>query len=253
MNLKGKVALVTGAGTGVGKGIALELAREGVKIAVNYNSSEQGAQDTKEKVESLGSEAILIKANVSKKDQVEIMVNKAIENFGRIDILINNAATQKNLYMLEYTDEDFDLVMDVNLKGYFLCTQAVIPYMKKNNWGRIINISSVHAKRPTGFDPVYAMTKGGIKMLTRESAIEFVKYGITVNTLELGAIEIGIKSGNPLPLRVIRNKDNPNRKHIMGRMGTPKDVGQLAKFIASEESEYMTGSSIRLDGGRMLV
>jgi glucose 1-dehydrogenase len=252
MNLEGKVALITGAGKGVGQGIAEVLAGYGVKIGLNYNSSEEEAKEVKDKIEKSGGEVILLKTDVSQSAQVKLMAEKLADKYGKIDILVNNAAVQKNLWLREYSIEDYELVMSVNLKGYMLCMQAVLPYMRTIGAGRIINISSIHSKRPTDFDPVYSMAKGGVKMLTRESAIEFAKYGITVNAIELGAIEIGTKTGNP---RSIRTKVNPSpfRKYPVGRYGTPQEVGHLTAYLASEESAFMNGTSIRFDGGRALV
>jgi glucose 1-dehydrogenase len=248
MSLAGKIALVTGAGTGIGKGIAVELARRGAKVAVSYNSSDEGARDTQRRIEEAGGEAIIVKADVARKDKIDEMVNEVAGHYGGIDILVNNAALQVNLNF-GHDDDTYDRLMNINLKGYWQCMQAVVPYMKAKQSGRIINISSVHAKRPTDFDAVYAMTKGGIKMLTRESAIELAKYGITVNTIEPGAIDIG--------KRKVHAAARPNRdirkKFPLGRVGLPSDVASLVCYIASDESVFLTGASIRLDGGSMLL
>ncbi len=254
MDLAGRVALVTGAGKGIGRGIALCLAAEGAKVIVNYNSSEEGAREVKARIEEIGGEAFIYRADVSKKDEVFAMVEKAIARFGRLDILVNNSALQKNLDIAEYTEEAYDLIMDVNLKGYLLSSQAVLPHMKALRFGRIINISSVHSKRPTQFDAVYAMTKGGIKMFTRECAIEFAQYGITVNTIEPAAVQIGVKSGNPGPIRHKRvEKTKHFNRYPMGRIGVPEDVGYMVSFLASEKSAFITGSAIRMDGAAMLL
>lgn len=254
MDLKGKVALVTGAGTGIGKGVAIELARCGAKVGVNYNSSIDGALDTKQMIEALGGEAKIVQTDISDKDQVKNMVNIVMETFGSIDVLVNNSAYQPNINLMDYDELTYDKVMSINIKGYFLCTQAVIPFMKEKGKGRIINISSVHGKRPSEFDPVYSMTKGAIKMLTRESAIEFGRYGITVNTLEPGAVRVGKKSGDSRPIKYNSHwRPDAAKVFPIGRAGLPQDIGYMVTFLASDESEYITGSSIRMDGGSMLV
>jgi len=255
MDLSNKIALVTGAGTGIGKGIAVELAKQGAKVAIHYNSSNKGALDTKEQIDRLGSESIIVQADIQSKNEIERMVEKVIDNFGSIDILVNNAALQLNINLLDYTSSDYDRMMNTNLKGYWQCIQAVVPYMKKKQSGRIINISSVHDKRPTDFDTVYSMTKGAIKMLVRESAIELAKYGITVNMIEPGAVDVGkYKIDEEIDPEISEKKRKERlKKFPLGRVGLPIDIGHIASFIASNESEFMNGAAIRMDGGSMLL
>jgi glucose 1-dehydrogenase len=261
MSIAGKIALVTGAGTGIGKGVAIELARRGVQVAVHYNQSDTGALDTKQQIDDLGGGAMIVQANVAHKQEIERMVETVAERYGGIDILVNNAALQLNFDFFEHDESSFDRMMSINLKGYWQCMQAVLPYMKVKQSGRIINMSSVHSKRPTDFDVVYSMTKGGIRMLGRESAIELAKYGITVNTIEPGAVDVGKQSAREskpiMTTEDIEKHKKTNRsirdKFPLGRVGRPLDVAQLVCFIASDESEFMTGSSIRLDGGSMLL
>jgi glucose 1-dehydrogenase len=260
MSLAGKVAIVTGAGTGIGKGVAVELARRGVKVAVSYHASEAGARDTQERIAALGGESIIVRADVSRKDEIDAMAQEVAGRFGGVDILVNNAALQLN-NNFDYDDETYDRLMNTNLKGYWQCIQAVVPYMKAKGAGRIILISSVHAKRPTDFDTVYAMTKGGIKMLARESAIELAKYGITVNTIEPGAVDVGKKSAKEtkpfVPPEYAERAQGMRRdirwKFPLGRTGLPSDVASLVCYIASDETAFLTGAAIRLDGGSMLL
>lgn len=262
MKLKNKVALVTGAGTGIGQGIAIELARNGAKIAIHYNSSDTGAKQTEQYIKELGGESYLVKANVSQKDQVDKMIKAVANHFGVIDILINNAALQKNIGLMDYDDAAYDLMMDINLKGYWQCIQGVIPYMKQNKHGRIINVSSIHGKKPTQFDPVYSMTKGAIKMLTREAALELGRYGITVNSIEPGYIEVGVKSGHTAkkgkdpsltsPM-IGKPEERLPKGNPLGILGVPYDIGALVCHMASDENEIMTGASIRLDNGTLLA
>jgi len=262
MRLSGKIALVTGAGTGIGQGIAVELARQGASVAIHYNSSDSGARVTQQRIEELGGQSFLVQANIGRREEIHRMVQQVAEHFGTIDILVNNAALQLNYDFFEYDDNGFDRLMNVNLLGYWQCTQAVIPYMKANNRGRVINISSVHSKRPTDFDVVYAMTKGGIRMLGRESAIELGKYNITVNTIEPGAVDVG-RQGNKETKSIYpedvteeaaqKNRTNFRRKFPMGRVGLPTDVAGMVCYIASDESVFMSGAAVRMDGSSVLL
>jgi glucose 1-dehydrogenase len=258
MLLEGKVAIVTGAGTGIGKGIAVDLARNGARVVINYRSSETGALDTKSKIESLGSEAIIIKADVLRREQVERMVSQTIERFGKLDILVNNAGIQMNYSLMEYTGDDYDSMIHINVKGYLVCIQSVIANMKKNRYGRIINITSVHSKRPIINDPVYGMTKGALKMLTRECAVELGRYGITVNAVEPGAVDVGIRTG----FRKEQQTEEVNSfiqselfvsKIPVGFTGVPEDIAPVVSFLASDGSRYFNGSAVRVDGGAVLI
>ena len=249
--LNGKTAFVSGGGKGVGAGAVKVLARRGVNVGINYYSSEELALSLYKSVKDEGGSAILLKGDVSKREQVDKMLSELAQAYGGINILVNNAGMQKNQWIPEYSEEDYDYLMSVNIKGYFLCTQAVIPYMKEAGGGRILNISSVHAERPTDFDPVYSMTKGANKMLTRESALEFGKYGVTVNAIDLGAIAIEGKTGSPQDIRskpgFMPYKD-PGRR----RVATPEEVGILAANLLST-GDFLNGASVRFDGGRWLV
>ncbi|WP_178021577.1 SDR family NAD(P)-dependent oxidoreductase [uncultured Paenibacillus sp.] len=258
MSLAGKVVLVTGAGTGIGQGIAIEMAKRGAIAALHYNRSEAGVHETKKQIYEAGGESLIVRADVSNQKEIDEMVRHIESRAGGVDVLVNNAAVQLNYDLFKHDGETFDRMFETNVKGYWQCIQAVIPGMKRKRHGRIILISSVHAKRPTDFDPVYAMTKGAIRMLGRESAIELAPYGITVNTIEPGAVDVGkytrISPDDP----DAEKKREARRKHHlekfpMGRVGLPLDVARLACFIASGESEFMTGSAIRLDGGSMLL
>ncbi|EOS56080.1 SDR family NAD(P)-dependent oxidoreductase [Paenibacillus barengoltzii] len=258
MSLTGKVVLVTGSGTGIGQGIAVEMAKKGAVTALHYNRSEAGVLETKRRIDESGGHCLIVQADISKQRENNAMIHKIESQVGPVDVLVNNAAVQLNYDLFKHNGETFDLLFDTNVKGYWQCIQAVIPGMKRKGTGRIILISSVHAKRPTDFDPVYAMTKGAIRMLGRESAIELAPYGITVNTIEPGAVDVG-KSPRISPddpdaekKREARRKQQ-QEKFPLGRVGLPIDVAHLACFIASDESEFMTGSAIRLDGGSMLL
>ena len=248
--LEGRVAVVTGGGKGIGAGISKALAAEGAKVIFNYNSNPTLAEETVAFIKERGGEAYTCYTDVRDRSQVEALMKKAVELYGGIDILVNNAAWQPNLDIDEYTEEQYDQIMDINLCGYFRCIQAALPYLKKSKCPRIINISSIHAKRPGDFDVAYSMTKGGITMLTREAAIELIKYGITVNAVLPGAIKIEFKSGTIYPMKrkfVLRER----RYHFIGA-GMPQDVANVVVFLASDKSSHINGASIRIDKGAVL-
>jgi glucose 1-dehydrogenase len=251
-----KVAVVTGGAKGVGRGISLALAARGWAVVANYNATPEVALRTKEEIEAAGGNFLLVKADVSVPEDVRALMAAAVERFGRIDALVNNAALQRNLMLFQYSMEDYDRVMDVNLGGYLRCAQAALPQLKEHH-GRIVNISSVHAGRPTGFDPVYAMTKAGIRMLSHEMALEFAPHGIFVNTVELGVVDSGAKTGaaggwqqarRPTPHPV-----EPYPHYLPGRVCRPEEVGALVAWILGDDNTFMTGSAVRLDGGLILT
>jgi glucose 1-dehydrogenase len=250
------VAVVTGAGTGIGKGIAVELARRGYRVVVHYHRSADGAEDTAARIRAQGGTCILHRADVSRWPEVEALAAAAVSAFGRLDVWVNNAALQTNLGLFDLTEDTYRATMATNLKGYWFGIRAAVPVMKAQGGGAIVNVSSVHAKRPTDFDPAYAMSKGAIKMLTREAAVELAPYHIRVNTVEPGAVAIGQKSGNPRPIvppelagRLPRRKP----RFLLGRVGQPADIGHLVAFLVSPEAELITGAAVRADGGSMLL
>ena len=256
MQLKGRRALVTGSGKGIGRGIALALAAEGVKVAVNYNYNPATAEETMKMIEEVGGEAVLIKADVSTSEGCKYLVEEAARQLGGLDILVNNAALQTNNDLDEYSEERYDLLMSTNLKGYWNCTRFAVPFLKESDHGRVVYISSVHGKRPTDFDPVYAMTKGGIKMLVREAAIELAQYKITCNALLPGGVKIEFKTqveGASNFKRVPHTRKRQYMGYPLGRGGLPSDLAYMVCCLASPLSEHITGSSLRMDGGAMLL
>lgn len=258
MSVAGKIVLVTGSGTGIGQGIALEMAKRGAITALHYHRSEAGVLETKRQIDEAGGDSFIVRADISDSKEISEMVRQIESRAGEIEILVNNAAVQLNYDLFQHDGETFDRMFDTNVKGYWQCIQAVVPGMKRKRTGRIILISSVHAKRPTDFDPVYAMTKGAIRMLGRESAIELAPYGITVNMIEPGAVDVGKSNrSSPDDPEAEKQREARRKQHLekfpMGRVGLPIDVARLACFLASSETEYMTGSAIRLDGGSMLL
>lgn len=252
LSLKGRIAVVTGGGKGIGAGITKALVASGAKVLFNYNSNPDMALKTVELIKEAGGEAYTMLADVSDRSQVDAMIQKAVELYGGIDILVNNAAWQPNMDIDEYTVEDYDKIMATNLGGYFRTMQSALPYLKKSEYGRVINISSVHGKRPTDFDVCYSMCKGGIKMLTREAAVELKKYGITVNAILPGGIKIEFKSGVTHAFKRAHVERERKYEHLF-KGGLPEDIANIVVFLASDEGSHLSGTSIRADAGAMLV
>lgn len=254
----GKTFLITGSGKGLGSAIAVEAGKQGANVVVHYRSSEKSALEVFEQVKQTGCSCILVKADLSTPQGVDYLYSEAEKTFGGVDILVNNAALQYNVNFDRYTTEQIQNIFRVNLRGYLLMSQKVLHYMRNNRWGRIINISSVHAKRPTNFDVGYGMTKGAIKMLGRELALETAMDGITVNTVELGAVDNGVKTGNPPD---VFSKEDLERRPLFaykdlypwGRYLLPEDITGAVMFFASEESKYINGTSLRVDNAAMLL
>ncbi|MDD3532100.1 MAG: 3-oxoacyl-ACP reductase FabG [Candidatus Shapirobacteria bacterium] len=248
-DLTGKIALVTGASRGIGQGIALCLAKQGADVAVNYHSSADQAQEVVKKIEDLGQKSIAVRADVSKSDQVKAMVEKTVQEFGRLDILVNNAGVLNYKTLDQMTEEDWDWVIDTNLKGQFLCVKAAAPLMEKNGWGRIINIASVASGGVgVGYPALahYCASKGGVVALTEGLAVELGVKGITVNAIAPGAVETDMAKGVTEDEQV---KQGLLARLPIKRIGQPEDIGAAAVFLASDEASYLTGSVIYVDGG----
>lgn len=257
VDLRGKTALITGGAKGIGEGIVMELARCGANVIINYHSSSDGGELVK-KVKELGADGIAVRADVTDAEQLRHMIETGNTEFGKIDILVNNAAYQCNIPFQEYTPYHLDKIFKTNLYGYVACMQAVLPQMKARRYGKIINIGSVHAKRPTGFDPGYCMTKGGIKMLTREAAIELIPYGINVNSVEFGFVEVGAKSGDPREPVTDEMHREPGlfrftKMSISNRIPYPTDAAPTVAYLASDEAAMVNGAAVRVDYGNILI
>jgi glucose 1-dehydrogenase len=256
MGLEGRAAVVTGSATGIGQGITLALVRAGAKVAGTYNSDPP--DETIRQVKEAGGEFYPIKTDMRDRNSIRNLFAETFDRYGRIDIHVNNAAVQLNKLLFEYTEADYDWLMTVNVKGYWRAIQEAAPYMKKARYGRIINIASIHDKRPTGFDAIYGTAKGGVKMLTREAALALGPYGITVNTLSPGAVRVPPSAvKKPIDRRLSADAipefyNYPPGNFLSGRPGQPYDIGFLAALMADERSVFMTGSDIRSDGGAMM-
>ena len=248
-----RVALVTGGGKGVGAGVVKALCGAGVRCCINCNANPDMAENTLRLVREAGGEAFIFQADVSDPAQVSAMVDAVVERYGRLDILVNNAAMQPNKYIDEYDAASLQRLWSINIGGYWRCAKAVIPYLRQSPLGRIVNMASIHAKRPTCFDAGYAMTKGAIRQFTRELALELSRDNITVNAITLGSCRIEFKTGHPKWSTVHpRETFNPEMRGI-NRVVEPVDVGNTILFLCSEQASALTGDCIRIDRGLVLV
>jgi len=247
MKLEGKVALVTGSSQGLGQAIAIRLAEEGADIIIDYRSHPQGAEETKTKVEATGRKGFIVKADLGIVSDVHQMVSEGIQHFGKLDILVNNAGLEKNADFWDVTEQDYDNVLNVNLKGVFFATQAIVKHLiETKRSGKIINISSVHEELPFPHFTSYCVSKGGVKMMMRNLAVELGPLGITINNVAPGAIN------TPINKSLIEDKAKLNavlQNIPLGRLGEPNDVASLVAFLASPDANYITGSTFFVDGG----
>ena len=244
--LQGKIALVTGASRGIGRAIAKLFAEEGAKVVINYSRSEKEAASLAEEIKQQGGEALLVKADVSQAQEVKEMIKKVADEFGRIDILVNNAGILIQSPFLESTEDMWDTMMAVNLKGSYLCAKEVAPLMLKQKSGKIINISSVSGlaqKSALGNVP-YAASKAGVIGLTRSLAVNLGPT-INVNAICPGLVETDMSASLPPERRRIPVEEAP-----LQRIGRPEEIASAALFLASEESDFITGEAITVSGGR---
>ena len=247
MKLEGKTALVTGGGQGIGQGIALRLAEEGANIVIDYVGDPKPANETVGKIQQGGHRAVAIEADISSVEQIHNLMKQAVYTFGGVDLLINNAGVEKHASIWEATERDYDLVLNINLKGAFFAIQAFVQHrMAVKNPGKIINVSSVHEDLPFPHFTSYCASKGGMKMMMRNLSIELAPYGITVNNIAPGAIETPINTAllnDPLKLKALLENIPLNR------LGQVNDVAGVAAFLASSDADYITGATIVVDGG----
>lgn len=247
--LAGKAAIVTGSSSGIGQSIAIRLAAEGAAVVIDYRGHREGANETKKQIESAGGKAIIVQADVSKLSDTQNLVDQAYQQLGRCDILVNNAGIEKAADFWDVTEQDYDVVLDVNLKGAFFLTQAFVRRLRDAKQpGRIINISSVHEDMAFPRFSTYCASKGGIRMLMRNLSVELGPLGITANNIAPGAIVTPI---NKSLLDDKQKLDALLRNIPLGRMGQPEEIAGLAAFLASEEGAYITGSTYVIDGGLM--
>lgn len=248
---EGKVAVVTGSSSGIGQAIAVRLAQEGATIVIDYRSHTEGADDTQKQIAATNNSAksIIVQSDMSKVADCQQLIEAAYQQLGACDILVNNAGVEKGADFWDVTEQDYDLVLDVNLKGVFFITQAFVRKLREaKKPGRVINISSVHEDMVFPHFQTYCASKGGLRMLMRDLAVELGPLGITVNNVAPGAIVTPINKG----LLEDQAKLAPLLRNIpLGRMGTSAEVASLVAFLASEEAAYITGSTYVIDGGLM--
>ncbi|MBM6618479.1 3-oxoacyl-[acyl-carrier-protein] reductase [Bacillus suaedaesalsae] len=245
--LTGKVALVTGASRGIGRAIAIELAQKGAKIAVNYSGSESKANELVDEIKSLGQEAIAIQADVSVSESVSSMVKQVIDTFGSLDILVNNAGITRDNLLMRMKEDEWDAVINTNLKGVFLCTKAVTRQMMKQRSGKIINIASIVGVSGNPGQANYVAAKAGVIGLTKTTAKELSARNINVNAIAPGFITTDMTDELPAEVKEEMLKQIP-----LSRFGEPGDIAKVVSFLASEDSKYMTGQTLHVDGGMVM-
>jgi 3-oxoacyl-[acyl-carrier protein] reductase len=245
--LNGKVALVTGASRGIGRAIAIELALKGANVAVNFAGSEAKANEVVDEIKSLGREAIAVRADVSNGESVAEMIKTVITTFGSLDILVNNAGITRDNLLMRMKEEEWDAVINTNLKGVFNCTKAVTRQMMKQRNGRIINIASIVGVSGNPGQANYVAAKAGVIGLTKTTAKELATRNINVNVIAPGFITTDMTDELPEDVKAEMLKQIP-----LARFGEPQDIAKLVSFLASEDSKYITGQTIHVDGGMVM-
>lgn len=247
MLLEGKTALVTGASRGIGRAVAVALAAAGAKVAVNYAGNDAAAEETKAAIEAAGGTAILVKADIADCEAVEKMVADTVEAFGQIDILVNNAGITRDGLLMRMKNEDFDAVINTNLKGVYYTTKAVTKLMMKKRYGRIINMASVVGLTGNAGQANYAAAKAGVIGFSKTVAKELASRGITCNMVAPGLIATDMTKDLPEKAKEAMMTSIP-----LGRAGQPEDVAQAVLFLASDNASYITGQVINVDGGMVM-
>ncbi len=246
MRLEGRKAVVTGGGRGVGRAVSLAFGREGADLIINYVRNEEAAKETVSELKEMGRDALAVRANVALKEDAERLIGACLDRFGSIDILVNNAGVSKPAMLQKMTEEQWDEVVDIHLKGAFLCTQAASPYFMEQNYGKIINVTSVAGIVGTTGQINYAAAKGGLISFTKSCARELARYHVTANVISLGIVATDMTR---------KLQEDPKLREIyMGRIllnryAEPQDIAPAFVFLASDESNYITGQLLCVDGG----
>ena len=244
MNFSGKAAVVTGGSRGIGRAVCLELAKGGANVVLCYAGNEAAANDTVAACEALGARALAVRCNVAEAGEVKALMDAAVQAFGRIDILVNNAGITRDGLLMMMKDEDFDAVINANLKGTFLCMKAVSRLMMRQRYGRIVNLSSVVGLRGNAGQVNYAASKAGVVGMTKSLAKELASRGITVNAVAPGFIETDMTAAMTDAAKTATLTSIPIQK-----LGAPEDVARAVAFLASDEAAYITGQVLAVDGG----
>jgi len=251
MSLKGKVAIVTGGNSGIGKAIALELAKQGANIVIDYIVHPEATEDEEKQILAMGDQAIGVKADVSKVAELQNLVDEAVKAFGRVDIMINNAGVETRTSVLDTTEEQYDRVLDINLKSAFFGTQVAAQQMiKQGGGGRIINITSVHEDWPMPGNTAYCLSKGGVRMLTRTAGVELAPHNILVVGVGPGAVATPINVSTMENPALMKKLDDAIP---LGRMAEPGEIAVVVAFLAEDRASYMTATTIFVDGGRTIL
>ncbi|WP_018702427.1 3-oxoacyl-[acyl-carrier-protein] reductase [Anaeromusa acidaminophila] len=247
MHVDNKVALITGASRGIGRATALELAKAGAKIVINYAGNAAAAQEVLKAIQEMGGQAIAVQANIAVAAEVDELIQKTVEAFGSIDILVNNAGITRDTLLMRMKEADWDAVLDTNLKGVFLCTKAVAKLMMKQRSGKIINMTSVVGLTGNAGQANYAAAKAGVVGFTKSMAKELGSRGITVNAVAPGYIATDMTEVLPDSVKEQMTSTIP-----LGRPGTPNDVAKAVLFLCSDAAAYITGQTLNVDGGMVM-
>lgn len=250
MRLKDKIALVTGSSRGVGRAVALAFAQEGANVVVNYSANETAANEVVEAIQSLGRKAIAVRADVAQHSDAERLVLTAIETFGRLDILVNNAGFTRPAMLLKMTEDQWDQVVDIHLKGAFLCAQAAGRQMKEQNTGKIINVTSVAGLVGTVGQVNYSAAKGGIVSMTKSIARELARYNVCANVICLGIVATDMTEKIRTDEKL---KEIYMNRILLKRFAESEDIAPAFVFLASDESNYITGQLLCVDGGYGMI
>ena len=249
MRLQNKVAIVTGAATGIGQAIAIRFAREGAAVVVDYVGKPDAPNKTEQEIKSFGGKTVAFEADISKLDEVNNLIDAAVKNFGKLDIVVNNAGVEKKVAFVDYPLEELQKILAVNLVGPFLVAQAAARQMiKQGQGGRILNISSVHEDLPMPTNAAYCASKGGLRMLTRTIAVELAKDKITVNNIGPGAVYTPIDADIEAQPEIEKSLMS---EIPLNRWGKPEEIAGLATYLASDEASYVTGATYFIDGGML--
>lgn len=250
MRLAGRAAVVTGSSRGVGRNVALAFAKEGADVLVNYTSSAGPAQEVVEQIQAMGRKAVAVRADVASKVEVEAMMSAAKENFGRLDIVVNNAGFTRPAMLHRMSEQDWDAVLNTHLKGPFLCIQAAFNYFKEQNYGKVINVSSVAGLVGTVGQVNYSAAKGGILSFTKSVARELARYNVCANVISLGIVETDMSEKIRTDEKL---KEIYLNRILLKKFGTADDISPAFVFLASAESDYVTGQLLCVDGGYGMI